>query len=699
MSAKILTLSLYIFFCFNAVASQNATFLIKGQVIDEQNLPIASVNVFVKQKQVFTDTHGHFSISPNLSDTFQLRFNKPGYYDSVQTFSYNELKQGKNSTERLTQITLVKKAKNRVMLAFGGDVMMGRRYYTPHFNATPTISDADILLGSKAVVQHIKPYMSIADYAAVNLETQISSSTPKQRAPKSVTFFSKPELLTALSWAGIDYVSLGNNHTFDYMDEGLTSTLAALEDSSLDYSGAGLNDQQALAAHHQKIKGRKFSMLGYVGWEGRVKPTQTANAEHGGAAFGSMENIKRSVGKVIKQNSTPIVQYHGSLEYADNPTLVTEQRLKSALDAGASLAVAHHPHVTQGLELYNNKLIAYSMGNLIFDQNFPSTKYSYILYVWLDDGVFHRAEIIPLYLKSYQPTPATGIERFKVMKRLIALSKQRDTHIIQSGGHGVINIENTIENSKTLHQQLSFAPNERVVPFSPLFWSKQINSIKFSPQQQSTTINEQAIRYRLGTNLINGSDFESYNYFNNKEQSWLVDEDIMSINNYGASGQHSMGLTLKSMQPSFLGMKYFTRVYAQSNPMTLKAKFKSNSPVKIRFYWQGRTKKQKLLTALNESKKHLIKEIELPANDLIWQNIELDFNSPRYGYKSYRVLAEIELLDASVGKVDIDDFSLIEWQTAYSELSVPPRYNLTSKQAQYIGINQQVNSPLSLQYH
>ncbi|AQS37269.1 hypothetical protein Sps_02110 [Shewanella psychrophila] len=67
------------------------------------------------------------------------------------------------------------------------------------------------------------------------------------------------------------------------------------------------------------------------------------------------------------------------------------------------------------------------MGNFIFDQNFNLTQLSFILYVWLDEGEPYRAEIVPIYLKGYKPTPAVGLQKFYVTMRLSELSAKRNT--------------------------------------------------------------------------------------------------------------------------------------------------------------------------------------------------------------------------------------------------------------------------------
>jgi len=676
---------------------------IKGRLLNEAQQPLSNVAVTINNNSVTTDKQGRFVIPVEHNDIYQLSFTDKGYFKSIQTFSYFELfsKKGTKKQASIADITLVAKKEKRVMLAFGGDVMMDRRYYKPYFGDSILIHPETKLSDSKAIVENIKPYMSIADYAAVNLETQIADKKPGDRAPKSVTFYSRPEILDALVWAGVDYVSLGNNHTYDYLEPGMASTIDFLQKSPLGFSGAGMNEKQALKAHQDTIKNTEFSMLGYVGWEGNSDPTQTANHKHGGAAYGSMANILSSVQREVSQDKVTIVQYHGSQEYANSPTGVTEQRLKSALDNGAALAIAHHPHVTQGLELYDNKLIAYSMGNFIFDQNFTATQHSFILYVWLDEGKFHRAEIVPLYVKGYKPTPATGANRYTVMKRLTELSKVRNTHISQSGGHGVITAKTAVVKVKSANnsqnsaiatvdtsvkQKLTFAEGSKVTSLYHLPWHKQLSEI---------LIDDEQVKYRLGKNLVNGSNFESFSTFDSPERGLFFDRSIMSLNNYGASGNTSLGLTLNKDKATSFGVKSFWRVYSASRPLTVKANYQSNNAVKLHYYWQGRKKRQKLFDAFKNSPRNLIKTVELAGGDQ-WQNVEVDYNSPRIGYKSYRVLVEAELADGTTTQLNVDDFAVIEWHSAFTGNPAPQLFSLDSRQPAYIGLNQENISEITV---
>lgn len=670
-------------------ASTPSQVLIQGTVINEAQQPLANAKVAILTHNALTDARGRFQLSVPRSNTYSIAINNQDYYSTYQTFSHNELATQHTKTLTAPAIALVEKKPQRVLLAFAGDVMMGRRYYAPHFNDAVLINPDNKLADSKKLLRHIAPYMQLPDYSMVNLETQIARQTPPTKAKKSVTFYSQPDTLNALQSAGIDYVSLGNNHTYDYLESGLASTLKHLNASGLAYSGAGINHQQAQKPYLANINNQPFSLLGYVGWEGSNTPSQVATHSHGGAAYGNLSNIVAGV-KNAADNSTVVVQYHGSQEYAPEPTGVTELRLKSALDAGAALAVAHHPHVTQGLELYNNKLIAYSMGNFVFDQNFSSTQHSFILYVWLDNGKFHRAEVIPLYIKAYQPTPALGAHRKQVLTRLHWLSAKRNTILTPNGGHAVITVANSANTLKSKQIQPSTLTitkqgSAKAYPLTDLPWHKHIATEQTLPQ---------GLTYRLGKNLINNSDFENFNTFNISERGWELNPNTTAINS--TNNNHYLNLALAANKAQWVGMKYFRRVYKASNPMTIKLSVNTPKNATVKLYWQGRKTRQKLFDAFKNSPKHLLGEVQLSANNQ-WQNIELNFNSPRIGYKSYRILAQVQ--SAQNTQLAIDNFALIEWQTSFAKQHNLPVNAHANHTASFIGFNHPLKNDVTLALH
>ena len=371
------------------------------------------------------------------ADHIQLTIRGPGIFDAVFTFAPSELA-GPDGRWNLPAVEAVARAPGRVELFFGGDVMMGRRFEDPIWNERVLIRPESRAADMARLLEPMKPYFAGADLASVNLETVLATRDLGDAPGKSVVFYTHSDAAQVLADAGIDFVTLGNNHVYDYVEPGLASTLAALDAAKLPWSGAGRNEAEAAKAARLDVGGHAWSMLGFVGWKGKVEPNQVAEGGKGGAAFGSDEAIEAAVRSEVKAGRSPIVQYHGSSEYSHRPTEISERRMKLAIDNGAALVVSHHPHVSHGLELYKGRLIAYSLGNFLFDQYFPETQATYALKVWMDGDRLFRAEMIPIQLLDYRPVPAVAGMRQAVLRRIVELSAERGTRIGIAGGHGVI---------------------------------------------------------------------------------------------------------------------------------------------------------------------------------------------------------------------------------------------------------------------
>ncbi|MFY8351245.1 CapA family protein [Pseudoalteromonas sp. SSM20] len=645
-----------------------------GKVFNEHASPIHNAKIVVGEITTFSSKLGEFKITVPKQAIYSLDISAKEFYEMRFSYSLFELNASNTKSVKLDDFFLVEKKAGRVLMAFGGDVMMGRRYAKPYFNNPALIKEQTVEEDTKEIVQYMAPYLKKADFAAVNLETQIADKTPVQRAPKSVTFYSPPETVNALKIAGVDYVTLGNNHTYDYLDSGLKSTIETLKKYNLPYSGAGQNDQEALKAHRTLINGNAFGMLGFVGWEGSANPSQTADSHKGGAAYGSLKNIVASVKREVADNRITVAQYHGSLEYEDEPTMMTETRLKAAIDAGADLAIAHHPHVTQGFEVYNGKLIAYSMGNFIFDQFFYATNHSFLLYVWMDGEEFYRAEVVPVYLQGYVPTPATGEHRSRILARLNDLTSKRNTHFSRNAGHGVI-LPNKVQ-ADFDHVSL-FSNGKYITPLPKNAFEGQIRKLTSSSSN----------RYRLGVNLINNSDFETHTAFYSHDRGFNLDQSDFYITNENAfSGEFSLKRDSKDAN-STLAMTNFTRVYRAGNPASVSAMIKGKGKVNI--YWQGRKTRDKMFDALKNGNKHLIESVVLTGN---WQEIVSEFNTPRVGYRSIRILLEFESTD----EIYIDDLALIEWRTPWLNWLQQANFHNGAGQSTFIGFETPLISNVEL---
>jgi len=113
----------------------------------------------------------------------------------------------------------------------------------------------------------------------------------------------------------------------------------------------------------------------------------------------------------------------------------------------------------------------------------------------MDGEQFHRAEVVPIYLKGYVPIPATGIQRNSLTKRTASLSAKRNVRMTSSGGHLVIHPGLIPATSR--HQNLVFAPGETLKELYRFPVSGAIDKIESS---------QASINYRLGENMLNGGD-------------------------------------------------------------------------------------------------------------------------------------------------------------------------------------------------
>lgn len=632
--------------------------VIMGQVKAEAGTSLAAI-VSINGEQITAAADGNFSANVPDQDIYQLHISADGFYPAFHTFSKYELATAIPSPYQIPTITLVARKPGRTMMVFGGDAMMGRRFSKP-FPGEPVLIRPDHnAADTKAVLKYMKPYLESADFASVNLETQVIEAEPAAKAPKSVTFFTPPEAIDALAWAGVDYVTLGNNHTYDYLDVGLRATLEHLNKRGMAYSGAGLTENEALRSHETQLNGHNYAFQGYVGWAGSAKPSQVAEGNiKGGPSLGTLEKITNQVSHDRKQGKLPIVQYHGSLEYGDEPSLDTETRLKGAIDAGAAMALGHHPHVYQGLEIYKDKLIAWSLGNFSFDQYFYTAQKSALLYVWMDGETFHRAEVVPIYLKGYVPTPATGEMRHSILKRIAKLSARRNTHITVSGGHGVVQSGGvgSAESTRLDYSSLasaSFASD--AFALTNRSWATNISGISGLPA---------GAIYRFGRDLLSRGDFEAYRAFDAPDRSWLdLAANVRLTANKAASGENSLEIVVPKNSSTETGMRKFTRAFKSGSPSTVTAMVKSEKPTTVVFLLQKRGTRDGLNAALENNPKTELGRATIEAGD--WQRVAADFISPRVGARSYRILIEVRNESDESVSTFIDDLALIEWQTPF----------------------------------
>jgi len=309
-----------------------------------------------------------------------------------------------------------------VVLAVAGDVMLGR-----------SIGEGIRQHGADWPLEGVAATLRGADIAFVNLEAPLTSRG--EAANKDFVFRGPPEGAKGLAAAGVDIVSLANNHALDYGYQGLQDTWSALNDAGILHVGSGESAVQAYGPVFIERKGVRIAFLAYLNTppdsgSGFDASSWQATADRPGLAWLSPQTVAADVAAARRQADVVIVSMHTGDEYQEAISPSQAAAAHSAIEAGAALVVGHHPHVLQGLESYKWGLIAYSMGNFVFD--FDEVDYSHpgmpsalsaILRVRLSKEGLLGCEVAPVILgEDGRPRPAGEEEAAPVLERLRRLS-------------------------------------------------------------------------------------------------------------------------------------------------------------------------------------------------------------------------------------------------------------------------------------
>ena len=270
-----------------------------------------------------------------------------------------------------------------------------------------------------------------ADIGFANLEGALTDGgTPW---PKGYNFRTPPPLAAGLSRVHFNVVTLANNHTMDYGPYGLADTLRTLNADGVQHVGAGTNATAARAPAIIEARGLRVAFLGYVATpdeSGGFSIRQWAAAPDApGVALGLTDSITADVTAAKRIADFVIVAVHAGDEYRRMPNATQRALADAALAAGADAYIGAHPHVVQPVEMRGHQLVAWSLGNFIFDldnvdlANIPEPRVSLILKLTLTKGQGVTSfEAVPVTLDDTQdrPRPSTPSEAAVLQSQITA---------------------------------------------------------------------------------------------------------------------------------------------------------------------------------------------------------------------------------------------------------------------------------------
>lgn len=287
----------------------------------------------------------------------------------------------------------------------GGDVNLGRQ-------TGQKILDGEIDYPFTNIADTLKS----ADITFVNLESQLADLGGETQSPTSeYRFAGPPEGAQSLANAGIDIVSVANNHMWDYGKARLEETLKALTAANVKYVGAHMDTEKVWEPVITGVKGKKIAWLAMTnllnGYENAGASNYVA-FQNGARLIEEIQKIKDSVDWVL-------VSLHSGAEYTEGPSATLETMCRELIDAGADAILSGHPHVPHKIEVYNDKPIVYSLGNFAFWQPFSFwTQNSFLAKLKLTEPHQVEYEVIPVKA-GWQPELLTDtMEAEKLFSRI-----------------------------------------------------------------------------------------------------------------------------------------------------------------------------------------------------------------------------------------------------------------------------------------
>jgi len=240
----------------------------------------------------------------------------------------------------------------------------------------------DVMLGrgmaeAEDIFDEVAGELQGADLTIGNLEGALGA---QPAAGVGIPLLLPPEAPARLAAAGFDLLSLANNHSLDAGSTGLDETRRALQAAGIDPLGNG-------RVVMREVAGRTFA---FVGWNDLGIPSEEA----------LLVNVRQAEGEA----DHVIVIVHWGREYQRQPLLPQRELATALLDAGADIVLGSHPHVVQGLEVLDSaqpgggaRLVAYSLGNFVFDQGWDDTAQGLALRLLFDAQGLRAAQALPLW--------------------------------------------------------------------------------------------------------------------------------------------------------------------------------------------------------------------------------------------------------------------------------------------------------------
>lgn len=262
----------------------------------------------------------------------------------------------------------------------------------------------------RAGLPSIRDVLADADLTVVNLEAAITDGG--SRADKQFAFRAPESTLTTLLEAGVDAVSLANNHGMDYGEQGLRDTLAAAARTGMPTLGIGLDEDAAYAPLITDVQGQRIAVIGATQvLDGSLLEAWTAGPGKPGLASAKREDrLVEEVERVRADADTVVVLLHWGKELEPCPLPRQEELARRLAGAGADVIVGSHAHVLLGGGYLGGAYVDYGLGNFVFGARSEQGARTGVLKVTVDGREVTDAQWQPARIVDGAPYPLSGAQ-------------------------------------------------------------------------------------------------------------------------------------------------------------------------------------------------------------------------------------------------------------------------------------------------
>lgn len=302
-------------------------------------------------------------------------------------------------------------------LIFGGDTMLGR-----------TVAEHLAAHGRLAVWKDVLPALWEADLVLVNLECALTRNRVEwsNGERKAFSFRADPSAVEALTAAGIDFVSLANNHVLDYGVDGLRETLEVLDRAGIAHAGAGMDLSAAERPARLIADGMRVAVVACADHP----EAWAAGPGRPGIRFvriGSetdLERIARSLSDARTGSDLVVLTLHWGPNMRDRPSKEFRKLARAAIDAGADVVWGHSAHVVQGVELHDGRPILYDTGELVDDYAVDQelrNDLGALFRVHVRGSVVDEVTVLPIRIDDMRTGRAAGEDRVWLVEKFRSL--------------------------------------------------------------------------------------------------------------------------------------------------------------------------------------------------------------------------------------------------------------------------------------